>query len=122
MTVDAALTVKPADTLRTAHERMRVNGRGLVAVVGRGGALLGTVTDGAIRRAVLAGADLDGGVDRAMSLQPLTASSVRPRRSCSPAAHASAALRPHGRPTVAWWACARSTTSAAPAWRRRSRS
>jgi dTDP-glucose pyrophosphorylase len=74
VTVDAGLTVKPADTLRTAHERMRDNGRGMVAVVGRGGALLGTVTDGAVRRATLSGASLDAGVDRAMSAQPLTAS------------------------------------------------
>ena len=74
MTVDAGLTVKPADTLRTAHERMRDNGRGLVAVVGRGGTLLGTVTDGAVRRAMLGGATLDSGVDTAMSPQPLTAS------------------------------------------------
>ena len=74
MTLDAALTVKPADTLRTAHERMRDNGCGMVAVVGHGGASLGTVTDGAIRRAMLTGAGLDAGVDRAMSAQPLTAS------------------------------------------------
>ena len=74
MTLAAGHTVRPADTLRTAHERMRANGRGLVAVVGRGDKLLGTITDGALRRAMLAGADLDGGVDQAMSLQPLTAS------------------------------------------------
>ena len=74
MTLAAGLTVKAADTLRTAHERMRANGRGMVAVVARGDKLLGAVTDGALRRAMLAGADLDGGVDQAMSLQPLTAS------------------------------------------------
>ena len=74
MTLERGLTVKRTDTLRTAHERMRANGRGLVAVVGRGDALLGTVTDGALRRAVLAGATLDAGVERAMSAQPLTAS------------------------------------------------
>jgi len=55
VTLAAGLTVKPADTLRTAHERMRANGRGLVAVVGRGDKLLGTITDGALRRAMLAG-------------------------------------------------------------------
>ena len=75
MTLDPAITVKRTDTLRTAHERMRANRCGLVAVVGRGGALVGTVTDGAIRRAVLGGAGLDGGVEEAMSGQPLTASS-----------------------------------------------
>jgi dTDP-glucose pyrophosphorylase len=53
---------------------MRDNGCGLVAVVGRGGRLLGTVTDGSIRRAVLGGANLDAGVERAMSSGPLTAS------------------------------------------------
>lgn len=74
MTFDPALAVKETDTLRTAYERMRAGHGDLLAVIGRGGALVGTVTDGAIRRAVLAGASLDSDVARAMSRQPLTAS------------------------------------------------
>ena len=75
MTIDTGLAVKRTDTLRTAHERMRANHCGLVAVVGRGNSLLGTVTDGAIRRAVLGGESLDAGVEQAMSVPPLTAPS-----------------------------------------------
>jgi dTDP-glucose pyrophosphorylase len=84
VTVPAGATVKRGDTLRTAHERIRANRLGMVAVVGRGGSLAGTVTDGAIRRAVLAGTSLDAGVEEAISASPLVAS----RRTTKPALRA----------------------------------
>jgi dTDP-glucose pyrophosphorylase len=80
MTVDHRLTVKRTDTLRTAHERMQANGRGVVVVVGRGNKVMGMLTDGAIRRAVLAGADMADAVDRVMSTDPLTTGKRTPRK------------------------------------------
>ena len=80
MTVDRNLTVKRADTLRTAHQRMRANGRGVVVVVGRADKVVGTVTDGAIRRAVLAGIDMEAAVEQVMSTRPLTTAKRAPKK------------------------------------------
>ncbi|MGH9025101.1 MAG: sugar phosphate nucleotidyltransferase [Acidimicrobiia bacterium] len=72
--VNAGFTVAPQDTLRSANERIAQNGRDLVVVIGRDQEILGTLTDGAIRRAVLAGTGLDATVDQVMAAQPLTVS------------------------------------------------
>jgi dTDP-glucose pyrophosphorylase len=66
--------VKPTDTLQAALGVIAAGGVGL-AVVTRSGRVAGTVTDGQIRRAVLAGRGLDDAVEQVMSDQPVT---VRP--------------------------------------------
>jgi dTDP-glucose pyrophosphorylase len=71
------LTVRPDDTIRAAYERIRANGRGIVVVVGDRDQVCGTVSDGAIRRAVLAGIGIDDVVERIMSRQPLTLTARR---------------------------------------------
>jgi dTDP-glucose pyrophosphorylase len=68
----APVVVKPGDALRVAHDRIRADGRGLAVVVGRGGKVAGTVTDGAVRRAVLGGIGLDAPVEQVMSRRPVT--------------------------------------------------
>jgi dTDP-glucose pyrophosphorylase len=54
-----AYVVKPADSLRDAVLLMQETRRGLAVVTGDDGAVLGTVTDRGLRRAVLAGVDPD---------------------------------------------------------------
>jgi dTDP-glucose pyrophosphorylase len=67
-------TVKPTDTLQAALAVIASGGVGL-AVVTRSGRVTGTITDGQIRRAVLAGRGLEDVVSDVMSDQPV---SVRP--------------------------------------------
>lgn len=67
-------TVKPTDPLQVALATIAEGGVGL-AVVTRSGRVAGTITDGQIRRAVLAGKGLDDPVSEVMSDQPV---SVRP--------------------------------------------
>lgn len=64
-------TVKPDDTLASAFAAMTGNGRGLVAVVNRG-RLVGSLTDGAVRRAAIADPRLEGAVGAVMSKRPVT--------------------------------------------------
>ena len=52
------LTVSPGDSIHDAIARIDRNSAGIVLVLDAGGRLAGTVTDGDIRRALLAGADL----------------------------------------------------------------
>lgn len=66
-----ALTVKPDASVRAAFEAMTGNGRGLVAVVNRG-RVVGSLTDGAIRRAALSDASLAGPASAVMSVSPVT--------------------------------------------------
>jgi dTDP-glucose pyrophosphorylase len=65
--------LKPDETVADALERVRHNGTGFGVVVGDGGQLLGTVDDGAIRRAALEHADLDMPVSVVASSRPLVA-------------------------------------------------
>jgi dTDP-glucose pyrophosphorylase len=65
--------VKPETPLREAMTRITANGSGLAVVAGRGGKVAGAVTDGQIRRAVLAGRSLDDPVSDVMSIRPVTA-------------------------------------------------
>jgi dTDP-glucose pyrophosphorylase/CBS domain-containing protein len=59
---DEALFVAPASSIRQAIARIDRNERGIVLVVDGEHRLLGTVTDGDVRRAMLANVDLDGPV------------------------------------------------------------
>src|SRR5207245_699064 len=65
--------LKPDETVRDVLERVRQSPVGFGVVVGDGGELLGTVDDGAIRRAALVHSDLDGPVTRVASSRPLVA-------------------------------------------------
>lgn len=67
----AELTIKPGATLEQALAAIETGGVGM-AVVTRSGRVVGTVTDGQIRRAVLAGRQLDDTVESVMSDQPVT--------------------------------------------------
>lgn len=53
------LRIKRTQTLREALRCLDTNGEGIALVVGEGGKLLGTITDGDLRRATLAGLDID---------------------------------------------------------------
>lgn len=53
------LLLSKTDTLRAALRCLDSNGEGIALVVGRDRSLLGTVTDGDLRRATLAGLDVD---------------------------------------------------------------
>lgn len=60
-------------TLRDAVREIEASRRSIAVVVDDGSKLIGTVTDGDIRRAILAGQELDDTVGRAMNRTPLTA-------------------------------------------------
>jgi len=64
------LVVRPTDTLATAFHRLRAAGRGLVLVVD-GDGLVGTLTDGAVRRAALDRPSLDVPVGDVVSRRPV---------------------------------------------------
>ncbi|MEY2565916.1 MAG: hypothetical protein QOE35_445 [Actinomycetota bacterium] len=64
-------TLKPDASLQDALARIDAGGVGL-AVVARNGRVVGTITDGQVRRAVLAGRRLEDPVAEVMSDQPVT--------------------------------------------------
>jgi UDP-N-acetylglucosamine 2-epimerase (non-hydrolysing) len=69
----AALTIGPGTTLREAMAAID-RGRSQIAfVVGEDGRLLGSVSDGDVRRALLGGASLGDEVDRTMTRTPVVA-------------------------------------------------
>jgi dTDP-glucose pyrophosphorylase len=53
------LLINPTQTVRDALRCLDANGEGIALVVGEGDKLLGTITDGDLRRATLAGLDVD---------------------------------------------------------------
>jgi dTDP-glucose pyrophosphorylase len=63
----------PTSTLRDAVQSIEDLRRGIAAVTNEAGQLLGTLTDGDIRRCILKGGDLDTLVTQAMNDAPLTA-------------------------------------------------
>lgn len=65
-----ALCVPPSATVREAMQCMDRTGHGIVLVVDTEGHLLATVTDGDIRRAILAGMDLDLPVQDLLARRP----------------------------------------------------
>ena len=65
--------LNPASTLRDAVRSIEDLRQGIAAVTNKGGQLLGTLTDGDIRRCILKGGDLNTLVTQAMNGSPLTA-------------------------------------------------
>lgn len=65
--------VSPQVTLRCAIERIDAGAIEIALVVDERGSLLGTVTDGDVRRALLAGATLDDRIDSIAHHDPITA-------------------------------------------------
>jgi perosamine synthetase len=66
------LLVFSLDTLRTAVERLNQNGKGIVLVVDGDQRLIGTITDGDVRRAILAGDTMDTPVQHMLERKPST--------------------------------------------------
>jgi dTDP-glucose pyrophosphorylase len=69
----APFLLRPDDTVGAAAVRLRENGTGFGVVVGKDNRVLGTVADGAIRRAALGGGDFDAPVTSVMSPKPIVA-------------------------------------------------
>ncbi len=65
--------IKPDTTIRDAIETIDKNSIQIALVADAAGHLLGTVTDGDIRRAILKGIGLDEKVERIMKTKPITA-------------------------------------------------
>jgi len=61
------LSVRPDATLHSAMDHVNQSGRGIVLLLDHRGRFLATVTDGDIRRAILAGAGVDSPVTNALS-------------------------------------------------------
>jgi len=57
-----AIRIAPSDSIRQAIICIDQNSRGIALVTELGGQLLGTISDGDIRRAMLAGLDLESPV------------------------------------------------------------
>ena len=79
MALNPNLVVSPSATLREVLEAVTKNSKWAVAVVDPGGRLVGLVTDGDIRRAMLRGASLEAPVERMMNRSPVVAPPGTPR-------------------------------------------
>ncbi len=62
--------VEEGNSIKEVMKKIAVNARGLVFVC-KGGRLLATVTDGDIRRYILAGGDIEGEVLQAANYSPV---------------------------------------------------
>jgi dTDP-glucose pyrophosphorylase len=71
MALDAALLVSPAASIREALEAITKNARQVVMVADDEGCLLGLVTDGDIRKAMLRGLSLEGRITDVMNRTPV---------------------------------------------------
>ncbi len=76
----AGIEIPPATPIREAIESIDRGGKGIALVTDDGGRLLGTVTDGDVRRAILKGLDISGPVEGIMNRNPTTATEDFPRR------------------------------------------
>jgi dTDP-glucose pyrophosphorylase len=72
MTLDSALLVPATASVREALEAITKNGRQAVLVTDPAGRLVGLVTDGDLRRAMLRGVSLDDRVPDVMNARPVT--------------------------------------------------
>jgi dTDP-glucose pyrophosphorylase len=63
----------PHSTVRDAIKAIEMSRMSLAVVVNRDGQLIGTVSDGDVRRAILSGHDLDAPVETALNRHPVTA-------------------------------------------------
>jgi dTDP-glucose pyrophosphorylase len=70
-----AAALSPRESVREAMERLDAARTQIVLVIDPDGRLLGTVTDGDIRRAILRQTDLDASVEEVMNAHPVTARS-----------------------------------------------
>lgn len=73
-----SLVVRPDDPMADVLERVGAGGAGLAVVVTAQGEVMGTVTDGDLRRAALAGDGEDLSASRLMGPEPATVSPDRP--------------------------------------------
>lgn len=73
MALNPNLVVSPSATLREVLEAVTKNSRQAVAVVDAEGRLVGLMTDGDIRRAILRGASFEAPVEQMMNRSPVTA-------------------------------------------------
>lgn len=73
MTEWTNLLIGPATTIRKAIETIDAGGMQIVFVVDEEGCLLGTVSDGDVRRAILRSVDLEAPVTQIMNRHPLVA-------------------------------------------------
>lgn len=73
--------VLPSGTIREAIKKMDVHGTQIALVVDDKGLLLGTVTDGDVRRALLSGVPLDSTIAGVMNSHPTVANKGQSRRS-----------------------------------------
>ena len=67
-----ALTIRPGESVRGAMARIEQGEVAIVLMVDETGRLLGTVSDGDLRRALLAGANLDEGIGPYVCRTPVT--------------------------------------------------
>ena len=65
--------LRESDTIRTCMEVIDKNKEGIALIVDAQGRLIGTVTDGDIRRFILAGGSVEGAISHVMWSNPLTA-------------------------------------------------
>jgi len=73
--------VLPTDTVRDAIEKMDIHGTQIALVVDKQDHLLGTVTDGDVRRALLSGVSLSSKIEGVMNTRPTVAHKKQSRRS-----------------------------------------
>ena len=74
-----SLCIAPDASLRETMARIDANASGIVLIVGEDERLLGTATDGDVRRGILRGIALEAPVREIMNLTPKTASPTTPR-------------------------------------------
>jgi dTDP-glucose pyrophosphorylase len=77
--MNSSLTIRPLATLREALEAITKNVRQAVVITDVDGRLVGLVTDGDLRRAILRGIPLDGVVADIMNPTPVTAPPAQSR-------------------------------------------
>ncbi len=73
--------IPPSAPIRKAIQRIDTSDTQITLVVDQTGRLLGTVTDGDIRRGILKGVSLDGPVESVMNLHPVTGGPSDDRKS-----------------------------------------
>ena len=72
MKITETLTIRPQDTVFQALQQLDQNGQGILLMLDAGGQLIQTVTDGDIRRLILAGHSTDSTLTNLPSATPLT--------------------------------------------------
>ena len=74
------ILLKPTDSLEVAIQVIHSGGARIAHVVDGNTKLLGTVTDGDVRRALIKHMDMDCVVDKVMNSEPITAPISEPER------------------------------------------